>query len=414
MGEETEYKPSQDEFLVTGLFGTFLYLLLAAYIGVALRKSPKNEWTKIFFILMLLMCVFEVPRFLVIAVKMEYASRSLYIVHIVSSMFFFGAFSVVCVQWSGLLKLGVYISIVYSMGGLLTANVVFGLSDLVAIIMCGLSSSLHDFFKSSFFEAYTFIDTIKNLMYSGFLAFYGVKLIVKFYRYSSIELNQRLFADRASDGNQSSVFSTALSRLTGVLVTVTICFMVRVCMLILKTVALHSERTVSSPTAPLFGFLWFCASDFVPRCVPSFAFVYLMQSKRRSRREGSNTQGSDLHKGLYSTRRSLQTSIDPYSGKFTYVGDEDEEDSQYSDEGSSYAGGGYSYASDDEEEVVYLDSSESRRMHSINNWSPQRGKQLASLAPLGSHAKQSPSRASREDDDISLTSFTSLSQISNK
>ena len=110
---------------------------------------------------------------------MEYASRSLYIVHIFSALFFFAAFSVVCVQWSGLLKLGTYVSVMYSMPGLIAANACFGLSDLVAMIMCGQSSSLHNFFESPYYEVYTFIDTLKNLFYSGLLAFYGAKLILK-------------------------------------------------------------------------------------------------------------------------------------------------------------------------------------------------------------------------------------------
>ena len=64
------------------------------------------------------------------------------------------------------------------------------------MILCGQSQSLTQFFASSYFEVYTFIDTLKNVFYSGLLAFYGVKLIMKFYRYNSIELSERLFAER--------------------------------------------------------------------------------------------------------------------------------------------------------------------------------------------------------------------------
>lgn len=76
MGEETEYKPSDDEFLITGLFGSGIYVLLAVLVVHALSKSPSNPSTKIFFLLMLLMCIFEVPRFLAIAIKVSCAAAA--------------------------------------------------------------------------------------------------------------------------------------------------------------------------------------------------------------------------------------------------------------------------------------------------------------------------------------------------
>jgi hypothetical protein len=71
MGEETEYKPSDDEYLATGLFGSGIYVVLAVFVVHALSISPSNPSTKIFFFLMLLMCIFEVPRFLSIAIKVS-------------------------------------------------------------------------------------------------------------------------------------------------------------------------------------------------------------------------------------------------------------------------------------------------------------------------------------------------------
>jgi hypothetical protein len=366
-------------------------------------------------------------------------------------------------------------SVMYSMPGLLLANAAFGLSDVVAMIVCGQSNSLNSFFQSSYYEVYTFIDTLKNLFYSGLLAFYGLKLIMKFYRYSSIELSERLFADRemasgtdhsgrVSGSNKASVFSTALYRLTVVLAIATVSFFIRVFMLVLKTAALHTDTTVSSPTAPLFGFLWFTFSDFIPRCLPSFALVYLMKAKKRSVRRDYT---SSNRTGGFASRRSLATSLDPYSGKFSYDAAADGEDFDSDSEYSGYSGAsgaewGHESGSglgpitpnyeeefdddDDGEEVVFLDNPVSRRSHTLHGarGGSGGGGALASLVPLGTAVQQQqqqrgggdnstsstslPSKASNaslnsssmalfgksrvlDNDEISLTSFTSLVQI---
>lgn len=78
MGDDSEYKPSEDEFLATGLFGAGLYVVLATVVLHTLSKTPSNPTTKLFFTLMLLMCVFEVPRFLAIAITVCIVDYKLY------------------------------------------------------------------------------------------------------------------------------------------------------------------------------------------------------------------------------------------------------------------------------------------------------------------------------------------------
>ena len=126
----------------------------------------------------------------------------------------------------------------------------------------------------------------------------------------------------ASRGKAHSVFGTALTRLTIVLSIATICFVIRISMLILKMAAFHSNTTISTPSAPLFGFVWFCASDFIPRCLPSFAFVYLMRGRRRSGggRRGEYTSTNRM--GGFAARRAAG-GLDPYSGGGRIMGDGD-------------------------------------------------------------------------------------------
>jgi hypothetical protein len=514
MGEHQQYRPSKDEFLLTGLFGAALYIFLATIILSVLLKHPKNKFSKVFFVSMLLVCLFEIPRFLSIAITTNYQSKLFYIFHLFSSIFFFGAFTIVCLQWSSLLKLGTYVSIIYSFKGVLISNLLFILIDIIAMIVCGLSSSLHSFFRSTFFEWFTFLDTFKNLLYSSLLFFYGFKLILKFYRYNSLEISYHFFqtdltptttstsasaAGSASSaalqsttnyGQRKTAFGIALKKLTIVLFVTTICFFVRVMMLIVKLIALRGDLLMSSPTIPLFGFVWFLLSDWIPRCIPSFAFVYLMNMKRSNLKRGGNTEG--LLKGAFMRQPSPLGSGESNGHPFAFHYDDDDDDdddfsslndpeggenfdddeylteSRYSDdltrpyplkpyewsEGSEdnvYVGDGVGM--DDEEQVVFLNqggrgSSGRNQSSSGTGRSQKQSSQFSFLnrnhyswtalssgfsfgnltnagntsskasetSPQASSAAAAPSSSavSVESDDISMTSFTSLAQLTPK
>ena len=88
-------------------------------------------------------------------------------------------------------------------------------------------------------------------------------------------------ADASRGDRNISFFRKALIRVTTVLVIATICFTIRIIMLIVKMVAFHDSVVVSSPGFPLFGFGWFVFSDFIPRVVPTVAFIAAMISSHR-------------------------------------------------------------------------------------------------------------------------------------
>lgn len=221
-------------------------------------------------------------------------------------------------------------------------NLVFIVLDIAAIVMCAMEPSLVDFFESDFFYIYIFGDALKNISFSLLLAFYGVRLILKFYRYSSIELNERNNVPGVLHNRNQSVFSTALSRLTVTVTIASLCFVTRLVMLILKSIALNSNDTITSERFPLFGFYWFCFSDFIPRVLPSFTFVLLMRSKRRGiKRELDST----LSKGLYSSRPSMPGNN---TERFTYMGDEEDYDEDDSENEIDF------YSDDEDAESVSL------------------------------------------------------------
>jgi hypothetical protein len=417
MGEFNEETPSGDEFMVTGLFGACLFMLLAMINLHALYNSPKNKLTRYFFILMLLMSLLEIPRYLNLAMYRAYDSRFFYSIHMLASLLFFAAFSIVCIQWTGLLKLGSLLSVLYSMRGLLIANTAFGICDIVGIILCGVAPSLHEYFRSYGYEVYVFIDTFKNLFYSSFLSFYGLKLIMKLYRYRAIEVKENLFSREPTE-HFSSAFGAALKRLTSVLVIATLCFILRVTMLILKSAALHSSFHVSSPGFPLFGFLWFTCSDFIPRCVPSFAFVYLMRTRKKDLTRQSS---GPLLPGPYSFSRGARLSIDLYSRQFRYVGDDQDEVSVYTaeDRNTTFSEASDSGSEEDENAIIFVGGDASplavakRRQdgglsHNHSSWSNFAGP-IPGVDEIP-HSPASSLKAETRDDDISLTSFASLSE----
>jgi hypothetical protein len=85
-------------------------------------------------------------------------------------------------------------------------------------------------------------------------------------------------------------------RMTTVLVLSSACFLCRVCMLIAKMVEIHEDKSVTSAAFPLFGFLWFALSDFLPRVLPTMAFIFLMRTKRPAkdmRQTAQHKHGAD-------------------------------------------------------------------------------------------------------------------------
>mmetsp|Transcript_28956 Transcript_28956/g.62380 ORF Transcript_28956/g.62380 Transcript_28956/m.62380 type:complete len:170 (-) Transcript_28956:1059-1568(-) len=77
-----------------------------------------------------------------------------------------------------------------------------------------------------------------------------------------------------------AVFLLVVIRLTFVLTVSTLCFALRVIFLILKIAELHTRDNLTTPEFAMYGVVWFTLADFLPRVVPSLAFMYLMRTKR--------------------------------------------------------------------------------------------------------------------------------------
>ena len=303
-----QYQPFPAEYRATGIVGVSVYGLIIVCSVMSVRGNGiKSQSTRRFFLCVVLMACLELPRFIVMAVQGAYSSEVAYSFHIAAGVFFFAAFSIVCRQWSGLLQLGSYFRVVYGLYGLIVSNVCFALVDAAAVAICCSSDSLSAFFQSPEFQAFTFIEGVRNCVYSLFLSYYGIKLVRRFWQFSRIERQSPILQDRscvsfacplqqlwgssgssstantARSSQQEAVFTRVVVRMTSVLILSSLCFLCRISMLVTKMVAVHASQRVTTPSFSLFGMLWFCLSDFIPRAAPTLAFIFLMSTKRPSK-----------------------------------------------------------------------------------------------------------------------------------
>jgi len=318
-----QYYPLPQEYLATGIIGALFYCIILYFALLSGALGFRSKSTRRFFAAVMIMSLLELPRFISLAVNQSYTSKITYSIHTIAGIFFFLAYSIVCRQWSGLLQLGSYFRFVYGYHSLIVANVIFAIIDIATVVICLLSSSLGSFFDSTAYEIITFFEGIRNCIYSIFLTYYGLKLIRRFWHFRKLEKQQAIIRQRhqlttpvtnhnnntaeskqglwntmhvvwcgggicwqgcfAIAPEQDHIFHGVVFRLTAVLFLSTICFMIRVIMLILKMIALHSHTIhLTTPSFTLFGFWWFLCSDFLPRTVPTLAFIFLMRTKKPS------------------------------------------------------------------------------------------------------------------------------------
>ena len=284
---DSQFHPSSSEVVSTGAFGLLAYSLILAFSLYSIRIGFKSKTSKRFFYSISLLCLLELPRYFGFVIQHKYTSTALYALHLLANSVFFIAFSIVCYQWSGLLKLGTYFKVFYGVKGLVAANLIFTIVDIAAVAICVLHSTLMGFFESPFFESFTFIEAIRNIVYSTFLTYYGLKLVSRFYHFSSLDTS------RASSTGGHQLFRQAVCRLTSVLILTSICFVLRMCMLCAKMAALYSDHLVTTQSFPLFGFGWFVFSDFIPRILPCIAFMALMRTRKLTTDQKRSLQTGD-------------------------------------------------------------------------------------------------------------------------
>lgn len=288
---DDETDATSDEYIAVGVMGIFIITALLGVTSFSMYTGMKPG-TELFFLFSLSMCILEYPRYFTMAITNSYESKIAYSIHLTATIAFFASFSIVCRHWSSLLNMDHLSVKLYGTKELLIANIFFAVLDIISISLCMASPSLQEFFNSPGFLFITLVEALKNLAYSSFIWYYGLRLVMPLWEFSrqerinaqedySLGLSKFIWRTLTGDSNEN-VFTIVVMRLTAVLTAAAFCFLLRICMLLAKIIVLHSSAQITNRSFSLFGVTWFVFADFIPRVVPTLAFIYLMRLTRPS------------------------------------------------------------------------------------------------------------------------------------
>jgi hypothetical protein len=253
-----EERPLASEFLAVGIIGILLYfsiLFYASYIFL----SEKNSLNKtVFYGSMMLMAIFESPRFFYLAIYQDYFSQIGYALHALSGIFYFICLAIIGLIFANILELGEYSMLIYSKRGLSVTVITHTIVHLAAVGYCIQAASLAEFFGSPFYQFFIVFDIFQNLVYSGVLVVFGLRLITRFNNLGTYCPNPI----------QKSEIQSIVRRVTLMLVFISVFFIIRLILLGLKFASIKNSGNninITTKIFTLYGLLWFILSDFLPR-----------------------------------------------------------------------------------------------------------------------------------------------------
>ena len=176
MGVSSE--TSNNETFLVGLIGLILFSFLF-FLSLINYYYTKKNITKFFFFFFILMSILELPQYFIMILTLNYHSLWGYSCHILASYLFFLSLSIVILIWSVLLELDVITLVLYSKNGILLIDILLGGVAIVTMIFCLNATSLKSFFNSVIYEIYIFIECFSVLAYTGIIAIYGIKLVLR-------------------------------------------------------------------------------------------------------------------------------------------------------------------------------------------------------------------------------------------
>jgi hypothetical protein len=174
-----------------GVCGLILFLFTLIFCILAFLCSRKHRFSKRIFGFAILMCLFELPRCIVLIIDGNYHSKISYVLHMIANLFFFMSFTFVCFLLheavdlskttsplrTKLYKISRLETVLLTRNSLYATNLLFAILIVITSVFCLLSSSLFSFFRDNImYKIYTYFDVLKNLIYSFALLYFGCKL----------------------------------------------------------------------------------------------------------------------------------------------------------------------------------------------------------------------------------------------
>ena len=106
--------------------------------------------------------------------------------------------------------------------------------------------------------------------------------------------NYEEFEGTVSNNGDPAVFLPVVVRLTIALFLCFLCFTLRVAMMIVKIMFYRNPGGITTKSFTHNGVAWYFCSEFIPRVIPSLAFMYLMRKKKQDNRQQHHHQDSQL------------------------------------------------------------------------------------------------------------------------
>jgi len=253
-----------------------------------------------------LMCVIitmgcEFPRYFELVISGTYTSRWAYSFHLLATIFYYLALSLVVFSIAGRL-LGLDKSDKL-LKGLMISNAVFAVIVFVAIEQCLTADTLGEFFETPFYISFSICDAAKNCLFGGIVLFKAVWNLVNTKKFinsldSSASNHLRTPGDVASTSwkEEQSRLRTErrLNKVIKLLIALNLCLFLRVITLSIKLyllVAENGKRNLGSLL--LYGQTWSLLDDLIPRGVPLILFILAqLKFRRRSSADASDSTAS--------------------------------------------------------------------------------------------------------------------------
>ena len=295
-------QPNENEFLATGVIGMLVFSVVFSLAVYSFFYKTKSNESKLFYISMTVMAVFEFPRYVELCYEKDYSSTMGYAMHIIASFFYFICLVVVAFLFAHILSLGSKFAMIYSRRGLIFAVCCKGVVDIIALVFCCQAENLGFFFSSYIFRFYTIFDIFQNLLYSTILTFFGLRLIFRFHN----------IGENSIDSAQRVVFQRVVHKVTLIQSAVSCFALMRLSLLIVKFAAIqHTAKSVTTSNFALYGLIWFFLADFFPRGVASVILSVMMQCERPNL---NSTSGGDASNPIIKIKKNISIELgkEPY------------------------------------------------------------------------------------------------------
>jgi hypothetical protein len=267
-------------FLVIGVIGVILYMSMFL-LTISCWHYAINRYTRRIFLLLSLFCILELPLYFHLMIFSNFGGKEIYAVNMMSSICYFGTFSVVCFAWGDVLR-AKNLEVLFEARrrqhmrfALVVMNIGFMVVVALVIAKCLASRNLQSFLESDAYLMFVAIDTFKNIILGIFIALFGNNLRSRLQNYCGDGAARGGIVGIAISQNSDHLMRVSYKLL--VLVTVSIfSFSVKVVAIFVYR-ATSAENDYEPPkNISDFQVLWWIIFEFIPVAVPAFTISFTM------------------------------------------------------------------------------------------------------------------------------------------